>query len=149
MKKSFKDDPDIVGLIDKLQHRLSAMEEKLDILISQSSKRPSRRFDHPQRHDRGRGDNGYMEKTYTRATCAQCSKECEIPFKPRGDRPVYCSECFSRRKKGALFNANRRDNRPGERDFSRGFRPNKKRGEKRQGPAKKAKPFFGRGKKRG
>ena len=30
-------------------------------------------------------------------TCAQCGKETEVPFKPSGDRPVYCSDCFSKR----------------------------------------------------
>ena len=35
-----------------------------------------------------------------KATCADCSKECEVPFKPSGDRPVYCRECFAKRKGG-------------------------------------------------
>ncbi|MGE5614590.1 MAG: zinc-ribbon domain containing protein [Bacillota bacterium] len=29
--------------------------------------------------------------------CAQCGKEAKVPFKPRLDKPVYCSECFSNR----------------------------------------------------
>jgi CxxC-x17-CxxC domain-containing protein len=29
-------------------------------------------------------------------TCAQCGKSTEVPFLPRGDRPVYCSDCFSK-----------------------------------------------------
>jgi len=29
------------------------------------------------------------------ATCAQCGKQTEVPFEPRGDRPVYCSDCYS------------------------------------------------------
>jgi CxxC-x17-CxxC domain-containing protein len=29
-------------------------------------------------------------------TCAECGKATEVPFEPRGDRPVYCSECFSK-----------------------------------------------------
>jgi len=33
-----------------------------------------------------------------KATCADCKKECEVPFKPSGDRPVYCKDCFSKRK---------------------------------------------------
>ena len=33
-----------------------------------------------------------------KATCADCGKECEVPFKPSGDRPVYCRECFSKRR---------------------------------------------------
>ena len=27
--------------------------------------------------------------------CAQCGKETEVPFEPREDRPVYCSECYN------------------------------------------------------
>lgn len=30
-----------------------------------------------------------------KAVCADCGKSCEIPFKPNGNRPVYCSTCFS------------------------------------------------------
>jgi CxxC-x17-CxxC domain-containing protein len=26
--------------------------------------------------------------------CAECGKETEVPFEPRGDRPVYCSDCY-------------------------------------------------------
>lgn len=28
------------------------------------------------------------------ATCAKCEKQCEVPFKPTGERPVLCSDCF-------------------------------------------------------
>ncbi|MFC2052453.1 CxxC-x17-CxxC domain-containing protein [Chloroflexota bacterium] len=28
------------------------------------------------------------------AVCAECSKETEVPFEPRGDKPVYCSDCY-------------------------------------------------------
>ena len=30
------------------------------------------------------------------AVCAQCGKDTQVPFQPRGDRPVYCSDCFSK-----------------------------------------------------
>lgn len=30
--------------------------------------------------------------------CAQCGKDTEVPFSPRGDRPVYCSDCFESRR---------------------------------------------------
>ena len=29
-------------------------------------------------------------------TCAQCGKQTEVPFQPRGDKPVYCRDCFVR-----------------------------------------------------
>lgn len=32
--------------------------------------------------------------------CAKCGKPAEVPFQPKGDRPVYCSDCF-RTMKGA------------------------------------------------
>jgi CxxC-x17-CxxC domain-containing protein len=32
--------------------------------------------------------------------CAACGKETRVPFQPRGDRPVYCSECYSRQGGG-------------------------------------------------
>lgn len=33
-----------------------------------------------------------------KATCSECKKECEVPFKPSGDKPVYCKECYAKRK---------------------------------------------------
>ncbi len=35
-----------------------------------------------------------------KATCADCQKSCEVPFRPSGDRPVFCSDCFGG-KRGA------------------------------------------------
>jgi CxxC-x17-CxxC domain-containing protein len=29
-----------------------------------------------------------------KAVCADCKQECEVPFKPSGDRPVYCKNCY-------------------------------------------------------
>lgn len=30
------------------------------------------------------------------AVCASCGAPCKVPFEPRNDRPVYCSDCFSK-----------------------------------------------------
>ncbi len=39
--------------------------------------------------------NGYSsQRQMFPAVCAQCGKETEVPFQPRGDKPVYCSDCF-------------------------------------------------------
>jgi CxxC-x17-CxxC domain-containing protein len=32
------------------------------------------------------------------ATCSECGKEARVPFQPRGDRPVYCSDCYSKQR---------------------------------------------------
>ena len=46
------------------------------------------------------GQGGYDRgpREMHKAICADCKKECEVPFKPSGNRPVYCKECFSKRK---------------------------------------------------
>ncbi|MFH1133226.1 MAG: CxxC-x17-CxxC domain-containing protein [Nanoarchaeota archaeon] len=33
-----------------------------------------------------------------KATCSDCGKECEVPFRPREGRPVYCRDCFQKRR---------------------------------------------------
>ncbi len=32
--------------------------------------------------------------------CADCGKETEVPFEPRGDKPVYCRDCFIKQRSG-------------------------------------------------
>jgi CxxC-x17-CxxC domain-containing protein len=34
-----------------------------------------------------------------KATCSECGKECEVPFKPADGRPVFCKDCFMKKKK--------------------------------------------------
>ena len=44
-------------------------------------------------------NNMYNEnREMHKATCAECGKETEVPFKPDGTRPVYCRDCFQKRK---------------------------------------------------
>ncbi|MEA2642873.1 MAG: hypothetical protein QOF51_4267 [Chloroflexota bacterium] len=42
----------------------------------------------------GYGASGYGEREMFTATCSNCGKEARVPFQPRTDRPVYCSDCF-------------------------------------------------------
>jgi CxxC-x17-CxxC domain-containing protein len=58
------------------------------------------------------------------AVCAECGRDCEVPFQPTGDKPVYCSTCFGN-KGGNERRSNDRDS--GRRDFGRSeFRENRK-----------------------
>ncbi|MDH5364111.1 MAG: zinc-ribbon domain containing protein [Dehalococcoidia bacterium] len=34
------------------------------------------------------------------AICAECGKDTEVPFEPRGDKPVYCSDCYRKVRPG-------------------------------------------------
>ena len=58
------------------------------------------------RGDSGYGSQGgYSSRSSSRgpremftATCAGCGREAQVPFRPSGDKPVYCSDCFSQRR---------------------------------------------------
>jgi len=47
---------------------------------------------------RGGGGGGGVPREFFVAICGECGKEAQLPFKPRGDRPVYCSDCFSKKR---------------------------------------------------
>ena len=38
--------------------------------------------------------NNRAPKQMYEAVCSKCGAETQLPFKPNGERPVYCSECF-------------------------------------------------------
>ena len=44
-----------------------------------------------------RKNNGRPQREMFDAVCASCGKSCKVPFQPRDDRPVYCSDCFTKR----------------------------------------------------
>jgi len=60
-------------------------------------------FDRGNRGGGSRRDSGqrrdFGPREMHKATCAECGKECEVPFKPTEGRPVYCRECFAKRKR--------------------------------------------------
>lgn len=54
------------------------------------------------RGDRGGySSGGYSsrpERQMYDVTCDSCGKQTQVPFQPRGDRPVYCSDCYQRNR---------------------------------------------------
>ena len=47
----------------------------------------------------GFGGGGFGgPKEMHKAVCAECGQECEVPFKPSEDRPVYCRECYRKKR---------------------------------------------------
>ena len=42
----------------------------------------------------GQGMSGPRE--FFTATCSNCGKECQVPFRPTNGKPVYCSDCFEK-----------------------------------------------------
>jgi CxxC-x17-CxxC domain-containing protein len=42
-------------------------------------------------------EGGFKREMY-KATCADCGKECEVPFRPTAGRPVYCRDCYRKHR---------------------------------------------------
>ncbi len=69
-----------------------------------NERKPSRfrsDFDNPRSTPFVRTSKGPLE--LFDATCDKCGAQCELPFKPRGGKPVYCRDCF--RKKDSYDSA--------------------------------------------
>ena len=45
-----------------------------------------------------RKNAAHSPREFFAAVCANCGKEARVPFQPKSDRPVYCSECFAKMK---------------------------------------------------
>ena len=60
--------------------------------------RPQRSFGGNRGFGGGRGGFDRRPREMHKATCAECKQECEVPFKPSGDKPVFCKECFMKKK---------------------------------------------------
>jgi CxxC-x17-CxxC domain-containing protein len=126
VKKAKKSPANIAGLIVQVQQQLTYLDKKIDALISQISARPVevhhppkpaehsqpvQRFEQPVRQNEARQTNDFRERVLHKTVCAECKKECEVPFRPTGERPVYCRECFSKRKVSSSFSEST-DSRP-------------------------------------
>lgn len=48
----------------------------------------------------GSSSGGYNSgpREMTDVTCSECGKQTQVPFKPDGSRPVYCSECYQKHR---------------------------------------------------
>lgn len=64
-------------------------------------RRSGRRDSKPSFRDSGRFSRDFDDRRDFRkevemhtAICDRCGKRCEVPFRPRGNKPVYCSDCF-------------------------------------------------------
>ncbi len=125
MNKQLQNEPDIFALMTKIQQQLAVLDKKVDALMNKAVPRSVEARPLPQpslqqpvhAHDPVPGAARPQDRPRGRqmhqATCAECQKECEIPFKPSGDRPVYCKECFLRRKTGNTLKGTA-DNKPKE-----------------------------------
>ena len=94
---------------------------------NQTSSRNSR-DDEPLRSYRNSRDERPSRDRYSRderksemhtVTCGDCGDKCQIPFEPKFNRPVYCSECFQKNKPKEAGDRYSRDERPSRDRYSR------------------------------
>jgi CxxC-x17-CxxC domain-containing protein len=110
---------DLVTVMAKVAERLEGMENKLEQVIRQNSAisaamahtgqyvqrvEPSHNG-HEHKSEHPHSNQNHSQQNHNRhdrvmynAICADCRRECEVPFKPTGERPVFCKECWAKRK---------------------------------------------------
>jgi len=44
------------------------------------------------------GDIIMYDREMHKIKCSDCGNEAEVPFKPEGDRPVYCKDCYAKHR---------------------------------------------------
>jgi len=56
---------------------------------------PACRSARKQNNGGGFNRGGFQQREMHDVTCAACGVQTQVPFRPSGDRPVYCRDCFS------------------------------------------------------
>lgn len=85
---------------------------------------------------RGRDDRGDRRErpTMHQAVCDDCGRSCEVPFRPSGDKPVYCNSCFGREESNSGDDRRGGDRRGGGERSARFDRFDRRGGDRREAP---------------
>lgn len=117
---------DIVGLITTLVQKLVSLETKIDTVLSRILERnielpkqqlplvtnvttkPNQNFNLSSNSSPSSSSSVFSQQNKNirpmfKVICADCKKNCEVPFKPSNGRAVYCKECFTKRKTNRNF----------------------------------------------
>lgn len=62
-------------------------------------------------NDRGGSRDGRPREMFS-AVCDNCGNDCQVPFRPSGEKPVYCSNCFDKTSDRGGQRESRNDYRP-------------------------------------
>ncbi len=86
-------------------------------------KKPDYKYNKPKSFGPKYESNSYEKKSYgpsvkaMHATnCSECGDACEVPFRPSGDKPVFCAVCFGKKR---LANRGDQGDRRPNKDFGR------------------------------
>jgi CxxC-x17-CxxC domain-containing protein len=116
MKKKSKNNTDVVKVMTQIQAQLAVLDRKLDTFMTKSltelaqalaAQKPTAALrPQPAPQPLVPQPRVQSQRPMYAVICFECGKDCEIPFKPIGDRPVYCRECFAKRKAGHASKVN-------------------------------------------
>lgn len=116
MRNNPGNNQEIASALVRIQEKLALLEQKIDILAGRMVSLPAmakapearpvpapvtapvQKPVQPAQGNAARQGERNRSRQMFKAVCAECKNECELPFKPSGDRPVYCKECFAQRK---------------------------------------------------
>ncbi len=107
--KNIVSEIDLKEFIKKTEEQFLLLNQKIDKLLSSQAaqkitlpKSPSigvnKQTGQPFQHQKPQEKKHFGRPMY-KTICAECGKECEVPFKPTGERPIFCKPCFTNRKK--------------------------------------------------
>ena len=107
MKKKSPKNVDVAETMAQIQEQLALLDKKLEtfinksltdiaqVLAAQKTAVPYRPVPTPSTPMRTHEPS---RRPMFAVVCFECGKDSEIPFKPAPGRPVYCPECFAKRK---------------------------------------------------
>jgi CxxC-x17-CxxC domain-containing protein len=79
-------------------HKVKTGKKKFTNGIPPNTNSPSKSFRNSGEDRMSRFSRDDRREESTTVTCSDCGTECRVPFVPRTDRPVYCSDCFRQNK---------------------------------------------------
>lgn len=109
MKKRTAKTSDINELMAQIQEQLAVLDRKLDAFMTKSlnelaqalaASKPAQVVHVPSPSGFGPRPMERPGRQMYAVVCFDCGIDTEIPFKPIGDRPVYCKDCFAKRRSG-------------------------------------------------
>ena len=108
MKKKQKKNSDVYAMMVQIQGQLAVLDQKLDSFMTKSltelaqALAASKPVVRPQVHTpppvRPVQNEYPLRRPMYAIICYECGKDSELPFKPISNRPVYCRDCFAKRK---------------------------------------------------
>ncbi len=109
MKRKAKKSNDITVIMSQIQEQLAVLDNKLDAFMTKSltelaqamaASKPAPVRPTPIQSPRMTRAVERPARPMYAVICFDCGEDSEIPFKPSGNRPVYCRACFAKRKSG-------------------------------------------------